>query len=44
MELSDCNGKVRLHISQIDTEDMFLRKMKRLHKALGKFIEHLESK
>lgn len=44
MELSDCQGKVRLHISQIDTEKAFIRKMKRLHKELGKFIEHLEAK
>lgn len=44
MEVSDCNSKVRLHISQVDTEAMFLRKMKRLHKSLGKFIEHLEAK
>lgn len=42
LEVADCNSKARLHISQIDTRKDFIKKMKRLHKAIGKFITYLE--
>jgi len=43
LEVSDCHSKVRLHTSQLDTKQDFIKKMRKLHKAIGQFIEHLES-
>lgn len=43
LEVSDCHSKSRLHISQIDTKADFIKKMKKLHKAIGEYIKFLES-
>ena len=41
-ELADCNGKVRLHMSDLDTEKDFIRKLEKLGGALGDYINHLK--
>jgi hypothetical protein len=43
-ELADCNNKVRLHMSDLDTKKDFIKKMEKLHEALGRFIVFLKSK
>lgn len=42
-EVADCGSKIRLHNSQTDSRETFIRKMKRLRKELDSFIEFLEN-
>ena len=42
-EVADCSGKVRLHNSQIDTPEDFLKKMKKLQKEVDAFVSFLET-
>lgn len=42
LEVQDCHSKIRLHNSQIDSKKDFIKKLKRLHKAIGRFIDYLE--
>jgi len=42
IEISDCQNKVRLHLSSDDTVEDFIRKLSVLKKEIGKFIEYLD--
>jgi len=41
-ELSDCHSKIRLHKSDLDTDQDFILKLKKLRKVIDNFINHLE--
>ena len=41
-EVADCSSKIRLHNSQIDTKELFIKKLKRLRSELDQFIKFLE--
>lgn len=43
LSISDCHSTIRLHKSEYDTEEEFIKKLKRLRGAIDDFIEHLES-
>lgn len=42
--ISDCHSRVRLHRGTYDSQDAWLRKVQKLHEALGRYREHLEKK
>ena len=41
-ELADCSNKVRLHMSDLDTEKDFIRKLERLEGVLSDYIKYLK--
>jgi hypothetical protein len=41
-EVSDCQSKIRLHLTRQDNIKDFIRKLKILRKVLDRFIRHLE--
>lgn len=43
LEIADCHSKARLHISQIDKKEDFIKKMKKLRNAIDDYIMFLES-
>ncbi len=42
LEVSDCQNTIRLHLCRTDNIQSFVKKLKILHKVIGKFIAHLE--
>lgn len=42
LEISDCRGKARLHLTSDDTKEQFIEKMKMLKYEIELFINHLE--
>lgn len=44
ISISDCHTKVRLHRSHYDTDVDWLRKVRLLHEAIGRYRDHLEQK
>ena len=43
VEVSDCNGKVKIHQGKFETNLHFLKKVKRMKDELLKYIEYLEN-
>ena len=42
--ISDCHARVRLHRGSYDSDEDWLRKVRTLHDAIGRYREHLEQK
>ena len=42
LEVADCRGKVRLHLTSDDTKEMFIEKMEKLRDEVELFINHLK--
>ena len=42
--VSDCHARVRLHRGSYDSDEDWLRKVRILHEAIGRYREHLEQK
>lgn len=40
--ISDCHGRVRLHRGRYDSDADWCRKVKKLHDAIGDYLNHLE--
>lgn len=43
MDIADCNGKVRLHLTQKETKKDFIKKVRKLRNALDEYLEFLEN-
>jgi len=43
LEISDCHNKVRLHCSQKDTLEEFIKKMEMLRNVIDEFVTHLKN-
>lgn len=43
LEISDCRNKVRLHRTEDDSKDDFLRKLKTIKREVSEFINFLEN-
>lgn len=41
LEISDCHSKVRLHRSETDTLESFVKKMETLRDVVDEFVSHL---
>jgi len=42
LELADCHGKIRLHVSPMDTMEEFIVKMEKLRDFVDDFITYLD--
>ena len=43
LEVSDCHGKIRLHRSEMDSNNDFVRKLRKLAKVISKFADMIDS-